>query len=35
MVLSGWIVDQAALIGIVNKLYRLNLDLISIQSSEK
>ncbi len=35
MVLSGRIVDQAALIGILNKLNRLNLALLSIQSSEK
>ena len=30
MILSGTIVDQAALMGILNKLYRLNLPLISL-----
>jgi hypothetical protein len=33
MVLSGPIVDQAALIGILTRLNRLNLALISVQSS--
>ncbi len=35
MVLRGRIVDQAALIGILMKLNRLNLALVSIQSSQK
>ena len=30
MILSGIIVDQAALLGILNKLYRLNLTLLSV-----
>ena len=30
MVLSGHIVDQAALMGVLNKLYRLNLTLLSL-----
>jgi hypothetical protein len=30
MILSGYIVDQAALMGILNKLYRLNLNLLSV-----
>jgi hypothetical protein len=30
MVLSGHIVDQAALMGVLNKLYRLNLILLSL-----
>jgi hypothetical protein len=30
MVLSGQIVDQAALLGILNKLSRLNLTLVSV-----
>jgi hypothetical protein len=29
MILSGYIQDQAALMGILNKLYRLNLTLLS------
>lgn len=32
MVLYGQIADQAALMGILNKLYRLNLALLSIES---
>ncbi len=32
MVLSGHIVDQAALIGILNKLYSLNLTLLSVSN---
>ncbi len=35
MMLSGHIVDQSALIGILTRLNRLNLALISIWSSEK
>jgi hypothetical protein len=31
MILSGHIVDQAALMGILNKLYRLNLTLLSVR----
>ena len=30
MILSGYIGDQAALMGILNKLYRLNLALLSL-----
>jgi hypothetical protein len=30
MILSGTIVDQAALMGVLNKLYRLNLTLLSV-----
>ncbi len=30
MILSGHIGDQAALIGVLNKLYRLNLTLLSV-----
>ncbi len=30
MILSGYIVDQAALMGVLNKLVRLNLTLISV-----
>jgi hypothetical protein len=32
MVLSGTIVDQAALMGVLNKLYRLNLTLLSVSA---
>jgi len=35
MVLSGIIVDQAALIGILNKLNRLNLALLSVSQINK
>jgi hypothetical protein len=35
MVLSGPIVDQAALMGILNKLSRLNLALISVNEVDK
>jgi hypothetical protein len=35
MILSGRIVDQAALMGILTKLNRLNLALISLQPPEK
>jgi len=31
MILSGYIQDQAALMGIINKLYRLNLSLLSVR----
>jgi hypothetical protein len=31
MILSGNIQDQAALMGIINKLYRLNLSLLSVR----
>jgi hypothetical protein len=30
MILSGAIVDQAALMGILSKLYRLNLEILSV-----
>jgi hypothetical protein len=30
MILSGYIVDQAALMGVLNKLYGLNLALLSV-----
>ena len=33
MILSGAIVDQAALMGILNKLNRLNLPIISVKKS--
>jgi hypothetical protein len=32
MILSGTIVDQAALMGVLNKLYRLNLTLLSVSA---
>lgn len=35
MVLSGCIVDQAALMGVLNKLVRLNLVLISVNEIKK
>ncbi len=35
MVLSGYIVDQSALMGILNKLVRLNLNLISLNEIKK
>jgi len=35
MILSGVIVDQAALIGILNKLNRLNLTLLSVSEVSK
>jgi hypothetical protein len=35
MILSGPIVDQAALMGVLNKLNRLNLTILSIQPIEK
>ncbi len=35
MILSGYIVDQAALMGVLNKLVRLNLGLISVNEKEK
>ncbi len=31
MILSGVVVDQAALMGILNQLHRLNLTLVSVQ----
>ena len=31
MLLSGYIVDQAALMGVLNKLYSLNLSLLSLK----
>ena len=35
MILSGVIVDQAALIGVLNKLYRLNLTLLSANALDQ
>jgi hypothetical protein len=35
MILSGAIVDQAALMGVLNKLNRLNLPLISVNEIKK
>jgi hypothetical protein len=35
MILTGVIVDQAALLGILNKLNRLNLALLSVTESEQ
>jgi len=35
MMLSGHIRDQAALIGILNKLYRLNLTLLSVSETNQ
>jgi len=35
MILSGYIGDQAALMGILNKLYGLNLTLLSVARSDK
>ena len=35
MILSGAIIDQAALMGILNKLYRLNLTLLSVNEVAK
>ena len=35
MILSGPIVDQAALMGVLNKLNRLNLPLISVNRNHK
>ncbi len=34
-ILSGPVVDQAALMGILNKLHRLNLTLLSIEQQEE
>lgn len=34
MCLCGYIIDQAALMGVLNKLYRLNLALLSIKRVE-
>ena len=33
MILSGYIVDQAALMGVLNKLYGLNLALLSVSGA--
>jgi hypothetical protein len=33
MILSGYIVDQAALLGVLNKLYGLNLALLSVSGA--
>jgi hypothetical protein len=35
MILSGYIVDQAALMGILNKISRLNLTLLSVNVIKK
>jgi hypothetical protein len=35
MVLSGYIVDQAALMGILNKIYSLNLTILSVSEIRK
>jgi hypothetical protein len=35
MILSGHIGDQAALVGILNKLYRLNLTLLSVSKASQ
>jgi hypothetical protein len=35
MILSGAIVDQAALMGVLNKLYRLNLTLLSVNELDQ
>ncbi len=35
MILSGYIVDQAALMGVLNKLVRLNLKLMSVNEINK
>ncbi len=35
MILSGYIADQAALMGILNKLYRLNLTLLSVSKVDQ
>ena len=35
MVLSGHIVDQAALMGILNRLYNLNLNLLSVNKVDQ
>ena len=35
MILSGYILDQAALMGVLNKLYRLNLTLLSLSEINK
>jgi len=35
MILSGSIVDQAALMGVLNKLSRLNLTLLSVNEVKK
>ena len=35
MILAGYLVDQAALMGILNKLYGLNLALLSVNEVEQ
>ncbi len=35
MILSGYIIDQAALMGVLNKLVRLNLKLLSLNEIKK
>lgn len=35
MILFGYIADQAALIGILNKIYRLNLTLLSVSEGDQ
>lgn len=35
MILAGYLVDQAALMGILNKLYGLNLALLSVSEVEQ
>ncbi len=35
MILSGYMADQAALMGILNKLYRLNLPLLSVSKVDQ
>ncbi len=35
MVLSGFLTDQAALMGILNKIHRLNLTLLRFQETER
>ncbi len=35
MILAGYVVDQAALMGILNKLYGLNLILLSVSKVEQ
>ena len=35
MILSGYILDQAALLGILNKVHRLNLKLLSVSQGHR
>ncbi len=35
MILSGYLVDQAALMGVLNRLYNLNLTLLSVNSVDR